>query len=132
VKMLIVEDDFISRKLLKDFLSAYGECDIAVDGREAVQAFEQALDEDAPYDLVCMDILMPHLDGQAALKQIRKIESEKGLSGPAQTKVIMTTAFGDSENVVEAFFEGAATSYLIKPIHKRRLLEEVRKLGLIS
>ncbi len=131
MKTLIVEDDFISRRILKEMLSPYGECDIAIDGEEAVQAFRIALDESAPYDLVCMDIMMPNMDGQEALRLIRALEKERGGSAAKETKVIMTTALGDPKTVVEAFYKGGVTSYLVKPIGKQKLLQELRNFGLI-
>ena len=77
MKILIAEDDFASRKFMLRFLSKYGECDVTVDGMEAVDAFTMALDADEGYDLVCLDIMMPELDGYQALKQIREYEKEK-------------------------------------------------------
>ncbi|BEH10725.1 MULTISPECIES: response regulator [Geobacter] len=131
MKTLIVEDDFISRKIMKELLASLGECDIATDGEEAVQAFRLALDEHRPYDLVCMDIMMPNMDGHEALEQIREIEREMGLNGAQEVKVIMTTALDDPKNVVEAFYRGGATSYLVKPITKQRLMKEIRSHGLL-
>jgi two-component system chemotaxis response regulator CheY len=49
MRTLIVEDDFTSRKLMQMILGPYGECDIAVNGEECINAFTQALDEDKPY-----------------------------------------------------------------------------------
>ncbi|MCA1987263.1 MAG: response regulator, partial [Desulfovibrio sp.] len=66
MRVLIVEDDFTSRKLMQTILSPYGDCDVAVNGREAVEAFQNALNSAKPYDLVCMDIMMPEMDGQEA------------------------------------------------------------------
>ena len=43
----------------KSFLSRYGECDVAANGREAVEAFRSRADRRAPYDLICMDIAVP-------------------------------------------------------------------------
>ena len=63
MKILIAEDDFASRKFMLRFLSKFGECDVTVDGMEAVDAFLMALDCDEGYDLVCLDIMMPELDG---------------------------------------------------------------------
>ncbi|ANA40638.1 MULTISPECIES: response regulator [Geobacter] len=131
MKTLIVEDDFISRKIMKELLASLGECDIATDGEEAVQAFRLALDEHRPYDLVCMDIMMPNMDGHEALEQIREIERGLGLNGAQEVKVIMTTALDDPKNVVEAFYRGGATSYLVKPITKQRLMKEIRSHGLL-
>lgn len=131
MKTLIVEDDFISRKIMKELLTPLGECDIATDGEEAVQAFRLALDERRPYDLVCMDIMMPNMDGHEALEQIREIERGMGVGGAQEVKVIMTTALDDPKNVVEAFYRGGATSYLVKPITKQRLMKEIRSHGLL-
>lgn len=131
MKCLIVEDDFAARRLLQRYLSSYGDCDIAVDGNEAVVALKDALDEEFPYELICLDIMMPNMDGHEALKAIRQIESERGISCLDGVKVIMTTACGDSKNVMNSFREGCE-AYIVKPVEKYKLLEEIEKLGLIE
>ena len=78
VKFLIVDDDPACRRLLKHFLSPYGHCDLAFDGREAIAAVRIAMDNESPYDLICLDIMMPEMDGQTALREIRGLEEEKG------------------------------------------------------
>lgn len=132
MRALIAEDDYISRRIVKEILSAYGTCDVAADGEEAVQAFSQALAEENPYDLVCMDIMMPRLDGQGALKKIRATEREHGVAAAQEVKVIMTTALDDPKNIVEAYYRGGATAFLVKPITRQKLLQEVHGLGLIG
>ena len=67
MKILLAEDDFVTRKFMVNFLSKYGECDVTVDGMEAVDAFMMALEDDEPYDLICLDIMMPVMDGYQAL-----------------------------------------------------------------
>ena len=131
MKTLIVEDDFISRKLLKELLAKYGDCDIATDGEEAVQAFQLALESGAPYQLICMDIMMPNMDGQEALKLIRTIEKEQDIQGDEEVKVLMTTALDDPRSVIEAYYRGGATSFIVKPIIKEKLFAEIRSLGLM-
>lgn len=132
MKVLIVEDDFISRKLLQDVLGHYGECDVAVDGVEAVEAFKMSRDKNKPYDLVCMDIMLPRMDGQQALKEIRKLEKEKGVGAKDEVKVLMITALGDPKNVMESLYRGGANSYIVKPVDTKKLVEEVRKFGLLD
>ncbi len=132
MRVLIVEDDFTSRKLMQNILAPYGDCDIAVNGNEAVEAFENALKQKNPYDLVCMDIMMPEMDGQEALKQIRAIEKKYDIRGNKETKVVMTTALDDPKNVVEAYYKGGATSYIPKPIDRQLFVHLLRNLGLIS
>lgn len=131
MKSLIVEDDFGSRRLLQTYVQDLGPTDIVVDGDEAIQAFRLAWEENDPYDVIFLDIMMPNVDGQEALKQIREIERSIGIREKDQVKVIMTTALEDPRNVVEAYHQGAATSYLVKPIERHRLMEELDNLGLI-
>jgi len=132
MRMLVVEDDFTSRKILQKILGPYGEIDIAVNGLEAVQAFFQSLDDNNRYDLICMDIMMPEMDGQTALRKIREIEKDRGIPPAQEVKVVMTTALDDPKNVVEAYYKGGATSYVPKPIDKHMLLHLLKNLGLIE
>jgi len=129
MKTLIVEDDFTSRLLLQGLLQPYGVCHICVNGREAIDAFKKALDEKESYNLVCLDIMMPEIDGQAALKQIRTIEQEAGILPSLGTKVIMTTALDDKKNIMSAFRE-QCDIYLVKPIDREKLKESLVTLGL--
>lgn len=129
LKILIVEDEVTSRLLLSSFLSPLGPCDEAEDGREAVQKFRSALQDGAPYDLVCLDIMMPRMDGQAALREIREAEDAAGIIPDQRTKVLMVTALSEQHHVLRAYMRGGATGYLVKPIDKERLYAELGKLG---
>jgi len=131
MKALIVDDEFTSRKLLVKILSEYAECDIAVNGKEAVNAFKGALEENQPYDLICMDIKMPEMNGQEALKQIRSIEKEKNIHGYDGVKIIMTTILSDGENIRTAFKE-QCESYLVKPIEKEKVVNILNEFGFIK
>ncbi len=128
MRILIVEDDFGSRVLMKKLLSTYGECDVVVDGEEAVSSFKMAWNDKKPYNLVMMDIMLPEIDGQEALQKIRLFEKEIGLSDLDRVKCIMTTALGDPKNVVKAFNLGEASSYLVKPIEIEKFRDEMNKL----
>ena len=130
MKVLIAEDDVTSRRVMSRLLSKYGECDITVDGREAITAFNMALESGEPYDLVCLDILMPELDGYVVLKTIRAMEREKNITEDNQVKVIMTTALNDRKNVAKAF-ELGCEDYAGKPIVAEKFENELRKLSLI-
>ena len=79
MKILIIEDDFASRKILASILSSYGKCDLAVDGIEGLKAVSQAYRNNEPYDFICLDIMMPKLDGQETLKIIREMEKERNI-----------------------------------------------------
>lgn len=130
MRILLAEDDFATRKFMISFLSKYGECDVTVDGMEAVDAFMMALEDNEPYDLVCLDIMMPVMDGYQALMGIRNLEKERNIPQEEGVKVIMTTALNDEQNVKMAFDLGC-TIYSGKPIDKARFEQAMKKLGLI-
>ncbi len=129
MRCLIVEDDFGSRRLLQAMLREYGSRDVVVDGQEAIDAFRLAWEENNPYDLVFLDIMMPNVDGQEALKRIRATEKDIGIPDRDRAKVVMTTALGDPENVVQAYYKGGADGYVVKPIKRESLVSELEKLG---
>ena len=122
MKTLIVEDDFTSRVLLQALLQRYGENHIAVNGMEAIQAFQMALAEEKPYDLICLDILMPGMNGHEVLKEIRRIEQNQGIFSTDGVKIIMITALDDLGNAFDAFHE-LCDAYLTKPIDKAGLID---------
>jgi two-component system chemotaxis response regulator CheY len=129
VKILIVEDELTSRELLKVILEPYGTVETVADGIEAMKAFNLAL-ASQPYDLICLDIMLPKLNGQQVLKGIRKIEGDKGILGPDAVKILIISALGDFESVTEAF-SSQCTSYITKPIDADKIVEELRNLELI-
>jgi len=131
MRVLIAEDDFLGRRLMQYYLSEYGSCDIAVDGNEAIELFKMGIDEGRPYDLVCLDIMMPLFDGQAVLKMIRDYENMVGLQGNDGVKIIMTTALDDFDNIRNAFTE-QCEAYLVKPIEKEKIRETLKELNLIA
>lgn len=132
MKCLIVEDDFISRRILRELLNPFFDIEIAVDGEEAITAFKLAHQAKSPFTLICMDIMMPKMDGREALRQIRQLEKELEVPANLETKVIMTTAMDDPKTVFDTFYQDGATAYLVKPISKQKLLHEIRAMGLIQ
>ncbi len=129
MKILVVEDELTSRELLKVILEPYGRIDTVSDGVEAIKAYNMALANE-PYDLICLDIMLPKMDGQQVLKGIRKIEGDRGILGPEAVKILMISALGDFENVTEAF-SSQCTSYITKPIDANKIVAELRNLELI-
>ena len=130
MKILLAEDDFVTRKYMSNFLKKYGECDVTVDGMEAIEAFTMALEDGEPYDLICLDIMMPIMDGYQALAGIRKQEEEHGIPTEKAVKVIMTTALNEEKNVKKAF-ELGCTMYSGKPIDQERFEQAIKMLGLL-
>jgi len=131
MKSLIVEDDFTSRLILQKLLEPYSECHIAVNSDEALQAFTTAMEGKSPYDLICLDIMMPGMDGQNLLVKLRQMEKDAQIPLGRGAKIVMTTALGDKDNVLEAF-RGNCDAYLIKPFDRAKFLEIIRNLRFIK
>ena len=131
MKILIAEDDLASRKFLSKFLLRFGEVDMVVDGMEALDAYLMAIKENCPYDLICLDIMMPKVDGVKVLKAIRDYEAKQGVLPEQRVNVIMTTALAETDYVKKAF-EIGCEAYAAKPIDTNKLQEVMKKLGLLE
>jgi len=129
MRILIAEDDLVSRQFLQKYLSRYGECDIVVDGLEALDAYMIALKDEQPYELICLDIMMPKVDGVKVLKNIRDMENQRKIPAEKRARIIMTTALAETQFVQQAF-EYGCNAYAAKPIDIERFEEILKKLGI--
>lgn len=132
MKCLIAEDHLMSRRILKELLSPQFDCDIAVNGQEAIDSFQLAHESKRPYDVIFMDIMMPIVDGLEALLCIRTLERKMEIPHGLAVKVIMTTALDDPRTVVKSFNECEADAYIVKPLSRQKLANEMRKLKLMQ
>ena len=130
MKTLVVEDDSASRVAIEGLLEPYGQVVAVSDGVDALGAFRNALQEKRPYDLVCLDILMPEMDGHAVLAELRKMEKYSGVEKAIPAKIIMITVLGDSQNIMKAFGD-ECDAYIIKPVHRAELVRNLRYLELV-
>ncbi|MBF0213477.1 MAG: response regulator [Magnetococcales bacterium] len=131
MKILIADDDVNSRVILSSILKEYGVCHEAYNGVEAVSNFKAALEMKEPFQLVCMDIMMPEMDGQEAVLAIRAAEKAHHVSANDEAVVIMTSALDSLDSIIRSFDQGGCNAYLGKPIRRAALLEKVRNYGLI-
>ena len=125
MKILIVDDDKVSSNFLLKILKSYGKCDIATDGIEAVDAFILAHEEGIPYDLVCLDLMLPFVDGEKVLAALRKIEIEKKIEPLEKVKVVITSALNDRE-LTSQLTKYGFDEYFIKPIEVERFLDFIK------
>jgi two-component system, chemotaxis family, chemotaxis protein CheY len=130
MRTLIVEDDFTNRLVLQTYLARFGECQVAENGRQAVEEFCRSRQNGKAYDLICMDIMMPEMDGQEAVRQIRALEEAGGTFSTAGVKIIMVTALDDIKNVFSSF-KALCDVYLFKPIDTEKLFAHLKSLDLI-
>jgi two-component system, chemotaxis family, chemotaxis protein CheY len=129
MKTLIVDDDFTNRTVLQGLLKAHGEAHVAMNGAEACEAVRLALEANDPYNLICLDMLMPEMNGSEALKVIRGLEKAYGIHLGRGAKIVMITGVDDPKKVMNSFSDNC-DAYLIKPVSKDTLERELEQLGL--
>ncbi|KAG8810889.1 kinase-regulated stress-responsive transcription factor skn7 [Serendipita sp. 399] len=113
-RVLLVEDDAVSRKLSSKFLQVLGvTADIAVDGDAAVK--QMCLER---YDLVLMDIVMPRLDGVAATSLIRQFDH--------RTPIISMTSNSCPQDILNYYSHGM-NDILPKPFTRDGLFSMLEK-----
>ncbi len=127
-RILIADDEIVSLSKLKVLLAKMGPCETAKNGREALEKFIKAHEEQTPFELITLDIEMPELKGPEVLKEIRKWEAQQGFSSLSQAvNVLMVTASGARETVIESIRAGC-TNYIVKPFDGKKLEEALSKL----
>ncbi|QXE89657.1 response regulator [Geomonas subterranea] len=130
MKCLIIEDNEFLREGLMMFLQGVADIETAGNGREGVDLFSAALRQGPPFDLVLLDIVMPEMDGQQALRLMRKAEKEEGTAG-RKSVIIMTTSLNSPANMEEAMWDGDCTDYLVKPVSRADLMAVLQRHGLL-
>ncbi|MDT8446259.1 MAG: response regulator [bacterium] len=128
MKMLIVDDDEINRKLLQALVKPFGSTEQVENGLDAIASYQAALELGEPYEVIFLDIMMPLMNGHDCLAKLRELEWDKGLEKGEGSKVVMVTALGDARNVMTAFSAGAEY-YLVKPIQQKKLYELMSEMG---
>ncbi len=132
MKCLIVDDQMENRMVLAKIVEPYGSSDLVADGAEAFELFKMALAEQQPYDLVLLDIMMPVMDGQEALKKMRALEAAAGIEFEQGSKIIMVTAVDAPSEVKEAYEGGHCNDFIHKPINRAKLLTKLADHELID
>ncbi|MDQ7835643.1 MAG: response regulator [Humidesulfovibrio sp.] len=128
MRILVIDDDITSRLLLKKLLSGYGECVLEDNGKAALGTFLKALGDDAPFDLIFLDIVMPEMDGHEFLQAVRQMEQQWAVPPGREVRVVMTTSLNSPKEATKAFFKGQATAYLVKPVDKKTIDEKLLEL----
>ncbi len=127
MRILIAEDDDTCSMILASMLKPYGAAVVVEDGEALIRTFTTELVKKQPFDLICLDIKMPGLDGQASLRCIRAIEQGFGLIGGSGVKILMTTGMNAPESILAAF-RSQCEGYLVKPIDRAKLIAQLISL----
>lgn len=130
MRILIVDDDYVSRTKLQALLSAYGDCDTADDGDQALEMFRKAYLHSEGYDLITLDIDMPGLNGHEVLKTIREyVPQIKECKEGKEPKILIVTNMKSRTDYVHSLREGCA-GYLKKPITPENLEDSLTIVGI--
>jgi two-component system, sensor histidine kinase and response regulator len=123
LKVLVAEDNRVNQDLVRKILEKRGHTVVvASDGLQALESMEGA--KDSPFDLILMDVQMPHMSGLEASAEIRRKEA----GGTRRIPIVALTAHamkGDKERCLEAGMD----DYLSKPVQPAQLLETVGRLA---
>ena len=129
MRALIAEDDAASGKFLKKLLEHHGDVVLCTNGLDAVNAFVEGIQNGQKFDLVCLDIMMPKIDGYKALQAIRDAERKLGTPRISRVKVVMVSALDEEFDASYAVDD--YDDYLCKPIDVMKFENIIRKLDLI-
>lgn len=119
IKVCIVDDNREIVHIMTEYLNEQDDMEVvgvAYDGKECMQL----LSEEEP-DVLLLDIIMPHLDGLAVLKNLSEQKKEHS------PHIIMLTAFGQ-EDVMRKAVQYGASYFLLKPFDFEHLLDKVREV----
>jgi len=130
MKFLVVDDEFASRKKIQEIVSRYGECDMALNGLEALNAVLRAYKANTPYSLIFLEASMPDLDGGEIIKMIRKWEKSKDIKANDQVKIIILGTY-DSCHVVTSSLREGSESCILKPVDKSKIAKAFSDVGYI-
>ena len=131
MRLLIVDDNEKNRKLLTALVGGLGHCDAVESGAEAVSSFINAWADWKPINLILLDYLMPEMDGQQVIREIRNIEADKGIARENRVKIVMITAISEKSKVMECLREGC-DDFIVKPIDGQLLFKKLAKLGFLK
>jgi two-component system chemotaxis response regulator CheY len=130
MKILVVDDEFVSLQKLSLLLKDRGQVDAATSGEQALEMFIKAEQDGAPYQLITLDYDMPGISGPETAEKIRNYEEENGISSlHASVKILMVTAMSDGKSIMSSF-KGGCEGYLKKPFNKDEIKSSLEKIGL--
>ena len=123
MKILIAEDDVANAKFLSKYLSKFGDVVITPDGIAAVDEFVNALERGEMFGLVCLDIMMPKIDGYTATRVIRSTNRQDAKVIP----IIAMTAHVFDEDVKQCL-EAGMNAHLPKPLQMEKVVSTIARL----
>lgn len=125
MKLMVVDDEVVSRQKMVKILSGLGDCDSFGAGSDALEAFKAAHRAGQPYDLAALDVNMPLLSGMEVLQQIRDFERQT--ASDQRLKVLMVTAHADQSTVTNCLL-ASCDGYIVKPFNGPTVRAKIDKM----
>ena len=128
MKILIVDDEQISRKILMKKMAVLGTCVTVDSSKRALAELEVAAHNQEPFDLITLDVSMPEMDGRQMLQHIRRQEIQNKVPKANRVKILMVTARMNI-STIKACIKMGCNGYLIKPVSRYQLFQNLGKMG---
>jgi len=128
MKILLVDDELVSRKKLEKIMEGLGECVAVESGQAALKEFKKAWENLVPFDLITLDVSMPKMDGTEVLYEVREIEKIKKIPKEKLAKILMVTSHSDKGTIFTCI-QAQCNDYILKPFKKEMVLKKIEKLG---
>jgi Response regulator containing CheY-like receiver domain and AraC-type DNA-binding domain len=126
VRILVVDDDYISRRIIIKTLSDFGHIDVFSTGAEAKEALNLAEEQKLPYDVLLIDGVLPDAYGWDIVKGIRKKETLRIIEKPLN--IIVTSGFDDFQSISRKL----DFIWMLKPINIKLLSEMIVNMKIES
>ena len=129
MKVLVVDDELVSRKKMEKIMTAFGQCIAVESGADALKAVEEAIGKGEPFDLITLDVSMPGMDGTEVMYEIRVIEDKRNIPKENRSKVLMVTGQSDKDTVITCVQAGC-DGYVVKPFDSAIMAEKIKQIGI--
>jgi CheY-like chemotaxis protein len=129
MKVLVVDDSAVDRLFLSVFLEEIADTDFAKNGEEALAHIERAISNGGNYDLICLDFIMPEMDGPRTLTSIRGLEAASSVQ---PSKIFMITSCSSPDEMIEVITAGDCDDYIVKPVISEAFFKLLGKHNLLQ
>ena len=128
MKVLVVDDELVSRSKMKKIMENFADCEEAENGESAVSAVRNALESGNGYTMMTLDISMPDMNGVEVLKAVRSLEEEKGVEEDQKLRIMMVTSHHSEKHVLESIKAGC-DNFIVKPFNKETVKKRLVSMG---
>ncbi|WP_321494644.1 HDOD domain-containing protein [uncultured Desulfobacter sp.] len=128
MKILIVDDEDISKNILLSKMAHMGTCVAVNNAKEALEELDKAKTDNQPFDLITLDVAMPGMGGQELLEHIRKNEIKNKIPKDDRVKILMITS-RMNVGTINACIKRGCNGYLTKPVSQTQLIQSISQMG---